>query len=141
MLAALVRLLLRYRLLARHLYRRRALSRLPPDLANGDILSIQITPDQGTFGIVKILVLEDKGVHIRVFTERYASRPEHIDTEQLSLSQSLFRQGFAPGHLALTRTMLGAWRPVRIGHEPVKEPELDGYRSWKVAHGRYEGAA
>jgi hypothetical protein len=77
------------------------------------------------------------GVHVRVWKERFHSRPTRIDMAALTLGTVHDEEGFGFGHLPLSKSAFGAWQPERFGHESVAQDELDGYREWQEAGGGY----
>ena len=66
--------------------------RLPDGLSAGDICSIE--SGSGGFGIVKILALEPGTVHIRLYKEKFASRPDLIGATGLFLGTVHDEDGF-----------------------------------------------
>jgi hypothetical protein len=68
--------------IARRLIQKFENYRLPDGLSAGDICSIE--SGSGGFGIVKILALEPGTVHIRLYKEKFASRPNLIDATGVS---------------------------------------------------------
>jgi hypothetical protein len=69
--------------IARRLIQKFENYRLPDGLSAGDICLIE--SGFGGFGIVKILALEPSTVHIRLYKEKFATRPDCIDATGLSL--------------------------------------------------------
>jgi hypothetical protein len=107
--------------------------RLPDGLSAGDICSIE--SGSGGFCIVKILTLEPGTVHIRLYKEKFASRPDLIDVTDLSLGTVHDEDGFGIGHLPLSARNFAQWEPMIIGHEEVSPEELEGYNYWKESGG------
>ncbi len=85
--------------------------------------------------MVKILVLEPDAVHIRIYKQRFSSRPASVDPASLSLGKLGDKDGFSIGHLPLARRTFASWKPVYISQQPVLDSELEGYRTWKDAKG------
>src|SRR5947207_9603396 len=71
------------------------------DLKVGGIYSVE--NDNGRFGVVKILALEPSIVHIRIYTNSFATRPERIDPSTLYLGSILDDDEFGIGHVPLSR--------------------------------------
>jgi len=90
---------------------------------------------QGQFSVVKILVLEPNAVHVRVYKQRFSSRPTSIDPASLTLGQLDGKDSFSIGHLPLSRSSFASWAPVFITQQPVSDDELEGYKMWKEAKG------
>lgn len=64
------------------------------------------------FSIVKVLVVEDGGVHVRLHTNRHKERPTSIDPKDLEV---------AIGHVPLSEAGLRNWEPVLLMEQPVTE--------------------
>ena len=119
--------------IARRLIQKFENYRLPDGLSEGDICSIE--SGSGGFGIVKILALEPGTVHIRLYKEKFATRPDCIDATGLSLGTIHGGDGFGIGHLPLSARNFAQWEPMIIGHEEVSPEELEGYNLWKESGG------
>jgi hypothetical protein len=115
------------------------------------------------WGVAKVLKTDLRGVHLRLYSERWTERPSARDVDPGALSLATLPQGFLEGFEALTRPeefmeraeALGPGRPLGVGHMPVSradfgraEPkplglvtlaadELRGYEVWKAAKGGY----
>jgi hypothetical protein len=57
---------------------------------------------KGQFSVVKILVLEPNAVHVRIYKQRFSTRPTSIDPASLTLGQLDDKEGFSIGHLPLS---------------------------------------
>jgi hypothetical protein len=119
--------------IARRLIQKFENYRLPDGLSAGDICSIE--SGSGGFGIVKILDLEPGTVHIRLYKEKFASKPDLIDATGLSLGTVHDEDGFGIGHLPLSARNFAHWEPMIIGHEEISPEELEGYNLWKESGG------
>ena len=89
---------------------------------------------KGQFSVVKILVLEPDSVHVRIYQQKFSSRPTSIDPTLLTLGK-LGDERFSIGHLPLSRKTFASWEPVFISQQSVSEPEREGYKTWKEAKG------
>lgn len=95
--------------------------------------------EKGGFSIVKILKVDDVGVHIRMYSNRYPQRPTDVDVS------GLYMAGMNRGpdeelgmeHLPLGRESFAGWKPQLIKVVTVEPAELDGYQIWKDANGGY----
>jgi hypothetical protein len=95
--------------------------------------------DDGNISIVKILKLDDQGVHVRVYSNRFDSHPSKIDESALymaGMNRSPNEQ-LGLGHLPLSRDSFAAWRPRYLKTVPVDKAELEGYEMWKEGGGGY----
>ena len=90
---------------------------------------------KGQFGVVKILVLEPDAVHVRIYQQKFSSRPTSIDPISLTLGKLGDKESFSIGHLPLSRRTFSSWEPVFISQQTVSEQELEGYKVWKDANG------
>lgn len=103
------------------------------NLAAGGLYSIEF--GDGTYSIVKILAVDDDIVHIRLYKNKFASRPEQVDSSELSLGTIQDEDGFGIGHLPISRPEFEAWDPQFLQNEGVTEEELEGYRLWQESVG------
>jgi hypothetical protein len=88
------------------------------------------------FKVAKILVLEDDGVHIRLYKETFSSRPQVTDTLSLTLGK-LGDEELGIGHLPLSRGAFVSWDPKLVARENVLPSELEGYQFWKNGSGGF----
>jgi hypothetical protein len=108
------------------------------ELQAGDLVSV--VADDGRMGVVKILATDAEGVHIRLYQERFDTRPLSVDLEMLTLGSMLAPPGepFSIGHIPLRFGSFASWQPTLIASGgTVGEDELAGYRSWEEAEGGY----
>jgi hypothetical protein len=108
-----------------------------PSLIEGGLYSTQ--NEEGTFSIVKVLKLDDGGVHVRVYSDMFAARPTTLDESTLYMVgvKRGPSEGLGIGHLPLSKSSFAGWRPTFIKTVEVKEEELEGYRMWLDAKGGY----
>jgi hypothetical protein len=99
------------------------------DLVVGGIYSI--VDGGGRFGVVKLLARDDGICHVRIYKQKFASRPEKVDPSELSLGTIHDKDGVGIGHVPLGDEAFRAWKPVLILTTPVTSDELEGYRMWK----------
>ena len=89
----------------------------------------------GKFGVVKILKLEPGIVHVRVYKNKFASRPSSVKLDELSLGSVKDKDGFGMGHLPISERDFKGWKAVLLMQSEVKADELEGYKLWKEAGG------
>lgn len=99
------------------------------DLREGDLCSIA---RGDVFKVAKILRIDDRAVHVRLYAERFLGRPVAVAPHELTLG-SVDEQEFGIGHLPLAREEFDRWEPVVFANEPVEADELDGYELWAEA--------
>jgi hypothetical protein len=94
---------------------------------------------EGSYRVAKILMVDEQGVHIRLYKNKWKERPKTIDASALTLGSIKDGNEFGMGHLPLTKKAFAAWKPVVISEQEVKKDELDGYELWKDGGGSYFG--
>lgn len=94
---------------------------------------------RGSYHVVKMLHVDEVGVHIRLYGNTWPERPEDVDFETLHLSSEPGGPVRAIGHMPLQKAPFLAMGPIRLKESPVTEEELDGYRTWQEAKGGYFG--
>ena len=101
--------------------------------------------DKGAFEVCKVLLIDEFGVHLRLYGNSFSRRPatvapEFLDTSpffSLAPEDAGHEWPLSVGHLPLmARTFLGM-HPVYIAETEVEDDELDDYREWKEAGGGY----
>jgi len=98
------------------------------------------TPNEdGSFSVLKILKVDDGGVHVRVYSNRFATLPTTLAESSLYMVGVDHgpNEGLGMGHLPLSKTSFAGWRPTFIKAAAVKDEELEGYRMWLEAKGGY----
>ncbi len=85
----------------------------------------------------KILMVDDHGVHIRLYSNCWPSPPERIDVSTLILDSEGPGQALGIGHLPFTTKAFLAQGPVAFQQSTVTEEELDGYQIWQQDQGGY----
>ena len=96
----------------------------------GSICTIE--DGEGKFGIVKVLVINDKEAHIKIYKNKYDQRPAKVDIKSLGLGSIDDKEGgFGIGHIPLDRNGFDNWKPIPVAFEEVTKNELVGYEMWK----------
>jgi hypothetical protein len=85
----------------------------------------------GKFGVVKVLVINAKEAHVKVYKNEFDKRPSKIDIKTLSIGSINDKDGFGIGHIPLERKEFNSWKPISVGYEKVTKEDLDGYEIWK----------
>jgi hypothetical protein len=96
------------------------------DVREGDLCSVR---DNDMYRVAKILRVDAEAVHIRLYAERFLSRPVAVEQGKLTLG-SVHLKAFGIGHLPLARPEFESWEPEVFAHEPIEEDELEGYALW-----------
>ena len=102
-------------------------------LEAGGIYSIN--NGDGHFGVAKLLAYGDGICHVRIYAQKFESRPTTIDVSTLSLGKIDDPNGGGLGHLPLREAGFLQWQPMLITKTAVTPDELDGYKMWKEAGG------
>jgi hypothetical protein len=105
-----------------------------PSLRVGGIYSI--ADGNGRYGVVKLLVHSDGICHVRVYKQKFPSRPCTVNIANLSLGTPGDPDGFGMGHIPLREAgFLLKWQPELITITTVTPDELEGYQYWKEESG------
>ncbi len=115
-----------------------------PNLAPGALYSIRGS-EADTFQVVKVLALDDFGVHVRLYGNAFTHRPTVVAPDLLDtapfFSQSPEDAGrewpLSVGHLPLLAATFISMRPVFITRAEPVPGELEDYNEWKEAGGGY----
>jgi hypothetical protein len=100
--------------------------------APGDVCSIK-SEDQ--FSVAKILSKRGNVVHVRIYKEKFAIRPESIEMRALSLGSISDPDGFGVGHIPLSCATFGSWLPAKFRSDPVTDEELICVTEWERSGG------
>lgn len=84
----------------------------------------------GSYGVVKVLVIEEEGVHVKIFANSFKTQPSQINLDSLHMG-SIESGEFGIGHVPLATEGFDNWHPETVGYEKVSESELEGYYFWK----------
>ncbi len=110
-----------------------------PMSANGQAIVVgglyATKDDDGTYGVMKVLVVDDFAVHLRSYANRFEELPTDIDPSTLTLGSISDGGGFGIGHFPLAKE--GFWNdePIFLRETPVADGELEGYRMYLEAMG------
>jgi hypothetical protein len=108
-----------------------------PDFLEGGIYT---TPrESGGFVILKILKIDDGGVHVRVYSNIYPTAPTQVDETSLYLAGMDRKpsEALGMGHLPLSHQSFKGWKAHFIQQAHVSKEELEGYQMWLEANGGY----
>jgi hypothetical protein len=95
-----------------------------PELREGDICSV-VNDSTSSYGLIKILKIENDTYHIRTYGVSYEKRPQEDDIKDLKATNT------GIGHLPLGKDQFLAWKPEPVANLPVSGEELEGYNAWK----------
>lgn len=95
---------------------------------------------EGSFRVIKILVLGDSAVHVAIYANKFPTRPTTIDPSALTFGsiddENIEDEGIGMMHLPLAREAFERDRPVFLSRTSVTEEELEGYNIWKETGGK-----
>jgi hypothetical protein len=75
-------------------------------MQEGDLCSIR--HGERGYAVAKILKLEPRVVHVRVYAKVYDERPQEVDDDELSLG-TVFDDEFSLGHLPYDADAFAGW--------------------------------
>ena len=90
----------------------------------------------GGYGVVKLLAYADGICHVRIYKNKFPTRPTTVDFGSLSLGKPGDPEGFGLGHLPIRESGFLEWQPVLITTATVTPDELEGYKMWKESGGQ-----
>ena len=95
--------------------------------------------EDGTFVPLKVLKLDDVGVHIRLYSNVYSDAPSHIDESSLYMAgiDSGDAEPLGVGHMPVSNEHFMDWNPKFVQQSSVTADELEGYKVWLEAQGGY----
>ena len=97
---------------------------------DGELYTI---PLEGQYGVFKVLKVDTKGLHVRVYSNLYKQPPSKIKEEDLYIDE---KDTSGAEHTPLTYSSVKLWNPSFLQNSKVKTEELDAYFYWKT-HNHY----
>lgn len=88
------------------------------------------------YGIVKLLNVDRRGVHIRLYADRWSIPPDDVDPWRLALARQSDGR-FGVGHMPMTVAAFSAMDPMFERLAMIGPDELGGYRTWLADGGGY----
>ena len=107
------------------------------DWVEGGVYS---TPNEdGTYSVLKILKLDEGGVHVRLYSNVYPHHPTELDLSELYMAgmDRGPKERLGMGHVPFSRESFAAWGASHILTASVTEEELEGYYIWEEAEAGY----
>ncbi len=86
---------------------------------------------RSSYTVVKVLAHADGITHVRLYKQKFSSRPATVEVASLSLGRIDEPGGFGIGHLPIRDETFQQWQPVLITKSTVTPDELAGYKMWK----------
>ncbi len=94
-----------------------------------------IRSGEGDFVVAKVLALDPGVVGVRIYKQKFQSRPVTVDPSSLTLGSVKDPDGFGLGHIPVPEEGFASWEPQLLLVQGVTDAELEGYRYWKDAQG------
>lgn len=107
-------------------------------LVEGGLYSVP--SENGSFSVLKILKLDEKGVHLRLYSNQFSTRPKDLDESKLymvGMEHKKPNESLGMGHAPISKKTFSTWGAEFIKTVPVTEDELDGYKIWLESKGGY----
>jgi hypothetical protein len=114
---------------------------LPASRSNwvkGGIYAIA-TKGGSSYQVLKILMIDEGGVHIRLYGKRFADVPSSVDEASLYMAEVDRGSNEEPGmgHLPVSKGTFASWGARFVQQSGVSVEELDGYKIWREDEGGY----
>lgn len=95
--------------------------------------------EKGGYSVLKILRLDEGGVHVRLYSNKFAEPPTKIDESTLFMAGMNRKPGesLGLGHAPISRKSFAGWNAKFVQQSTVQESELEGYKMWLDAKGGY----
>jgi hypothetical protein len=95
--------------------------------------------DDGAYSILKILKIDDRGFHVRLYSNRFPEPPQKIDEPTLYMvgMNRKPNERLGMGHLPISKKSFVTWHATFVQQSTVSEEELEGYKVWLDAKGGY----
>ena len=95
--------------------------------------------ENGSYQALKILKIDEHGVHLRLYSNTFSQLPQSIEESTLYLAGIGRKPGepMGMGHLPVSGDSFEAWHAHFIQQSTVSPDELDGYEIWKESEGGY----
>jgi hypothetical protein len=105
--------------------------------SEGGLYSIEA--EEGRYAVAKVLKLDEHGVHIRMYSNRFDTRPTDVDPEALYMTSLKHSPGEHPGigHLPMSRASFRRMNALLTKLAHLDATELTGYNLWRDAGGGY----
>ncbi len=95
--------------------------------------------ENGSFSVMKILKLDDGGVHLRLYSNQFSTPPANVDESTLYMAgvDRKPNETLGMGHAPISKRSFEGWKAVFFQQSTVKDEELEGYKMWLEAKGGY----
>lgn len=107
--------------------------RLPPDPRPGALFASR--NEDGSYSVFKVLAVDAVGIHIRIYSNRFPSRPTSLNEAELDLKSIHSSENPGIGHLPLSREAYWRMDQGFVQQSKVAKEELEGYEIFKDSGG------
>ncbi len=106
-------------------------------LKEGGIYSFK--NDNGAYSVLKILKVEGEGLHIRIYSNQFDAPPTQVDERTLTVAGMDHKPNEILGQadLPILKERFDNYKAAFVQQSTVKDDELQGYKTWKAAGGKY----
>ena len=96
-------------------------------------------PEDGSYGVLKVLKQDEGGVHLRQYSNQYPTPPAAVDEATLYILGMERRpeEKLGMGHLPISKKSFVGWKATFFQQSSVSQVELEGYKMWLDAKGGY----
>jgi hypothetical protein len=93
----------------------------------------------GSYSVLKILKIDDQGVHVRLYSNQFAEPPKKVDETTLHMAglHQKPNENLGIGHMPISKKSFVTWHATFVQQCTVSEEELDGYKVWLDDKGGY----
>jgi hypothetical protein len=114
--------------------RLRALLTGRPPLLEGGLYA---TRKEDGVAIAKVLRVDRKGAHLRLYAQRFAQIPAGVDEASLRVEPFVKGAPLSIGHVPVSHASLAGWGLQFVQQSSVSPGELEGFRMWEEGRGGY----
>lgn len=95
--------------------------------------------EKGGYSALKILKLDDRGVHVRLYSNHFSEPPRKIDEITLYMAgmDRKPEETLGMGHAPVSKQSFEGWKAAFVQQSTVKEEELESYKMWFEEKGGY----
>lgn len=106
-------------------------------LVEGGLYYIQ--NQNGSYSVLKILKVDDGGVHVRLYSNQFSTPPTKVDESRLYMAGVDRKpdETLGMGHAPISKRSFAGWKAVFFQESVVKDDELEEYKMWLDAKGGY----
>jgi len=106
-------------------------------LKEGGIYAIKNA--NGSYSVLKLLKVESKGVHVRIYSNQFDALPTKVDETTLVMVGLNHKptETLGVADQPMAGETFGTLQATFVQQSTVSASELEGYETWKKANGQY----